>query len=1142
MKRLTEKRWMRVISALLCVVLLAQCLPQIRAAEDADPIRNKGFLQPIAQKTEVPEGWTGIYTAADLTGLTAAQAGNRLILMDDILLDRLSPLFYGNAFTGELDGNGHTITYTATANVAGTDVILGLFKTLSGTVRNLHVAGSAEITFVSGTSTGVNVCFGGIAAEVSGGTLENCVSSVVITEHLSQFFVSGSCGGIVGKITGHGTVTHCCNRGEICGRLNLGGICGSTSTNNAVEIYACLNQGKISECPDDKGTGVAYGTCYMGGVIGSTGYGTPLSLHECANLGSISAGDFSGGIAGQAQKGAKLLDCLNCGEVSGASGMSGGIVGSAYACSVNRVVNMGTVVSERCGAIAGQRSSSPTLKNYYWREGSCACAMANTTELLGAVKTSDLMEKDAYPVLDFALIWEINEDLGCPYPQALGWKQYKNAYKIKTEQHENDRYEQYFALLGLIDQAGGPNGGTASVLHKTYRESVAYYANREWSFVHSVNEKLNGNFNSDNPFYLVLADLFNQDFGLSCYEEAVYENILSQTSDLFSEFDLLDVCRDDEIQQILTELAKDDGGWDGKTSQQMKKLFGLLDDTKAGSIVSSGINLTGTAVSFASNYASSAEKLKEHASQYILYNANADAAQSFASLLDESAAFVPMNGDSTDREHTWCAEAMSRTADEMRAAAEGSYTGLYQKVGGDVLQLFTTDADVILEGAYRDKLLASHPILTGILMGVKFGTPLAEQLTGMDEISYYAGMMDCAGFMAESMYMTVQMRLVDYHKDGSYHNETRLKDALGMYFSLQMLACDYGSKWYSAINKTKIIHGNAYRQRVQDIASLETTRDKLEDLLNKSRRVLLEPDAMNGYLVSCPVTVHVDAADGTPLAVQATGAQTVVRGLEGRFTLLGEALESKQGVYSSAERMWIEGESEGTMNVTLWHTRDGRFTGFEIYEELPVTEGCRYTFTEDRAVLDGQTEFEPTERLFNPFVDVVEGAFYYDPVLCAVGHKPQITNGTDETHFSPGATCTRGQVVTFLWRAAGCPEPTSGSNPFTDVKEGAFYYKAVLWAVEKGITKGTSATTFSPNQGCTRGQVVTFLHRSAGTPAPGSKEHPFTDVKPGAFYYEAVLWAVEKGVTKGTTPTTFSPNATCTRGQIVTFLYRAMAV
>ena len=169
-----------------------------------------------------------------------------------------------------------------------------------------------------------------------------------------------------------------------------------------------------------------------------------------------------------------------------------------------------------------------------------------------------------------------------------------------------------------------------------------------------------------------------------------------------------------------------------------------------------------------------------------------------------------------------------------------------------------------------------------------------------------------------------------------------------------------------------------------------------------------------------------------------------------------------------------------------------------------------------------------------------EGAFYYDPVLWAVGHTPQITNGVDPTHFSPDATCTRGQVVTFLWRAKGCPEPTKTDNPFADVKEGAFYYKAVLWAVENGVTNGVDPTHFGPNQGCTRGQVVTFLWRAEGQPKPGSDANPFADVK-GGFYYNAVLWAVEKNITKGTDATHFSPDKTCTRGQIVTFLYRATA-
>ena len=173
----------------------------------------------------------------------------------------------------------------------------------------------------------------------------------------------------------------------------------------------------------------------------------------------------------------------------------------------------------------------------------------------------------------------------------------------------------------------------------------------------------------------------------------------------------------------------------------------------------------------------------------------------------------------------------------------------------------------------------------------------------------------------------------------------------------------------------------------------------------------------------------------------------------------------------------------------------------------------------------------------NPFKDVKEDAYYAAPVAWAVENG--ITNGTSSTTFSPDKTCTRAQVVTFLWRAEGEPEPESTVNPFTDVKPEAYYYKAVLWAVEKGITNGTGPNAFSPDKGCTRGQVVTFQWRAAGQPEPKGKTNPFTDVKSDAYYYKAVLWAVEKGVTNGTSADKFSPDSTCTRGQIVTFLYRA---
>ena len=171
----------------------------------------------------------------------------------------------------------------------------------------------------------------------------------------------------------------------------------------------------------------------------------------------------------------------------------------------------------------------------------------------------------------------------------------------------------------------------------------------------------------------------------------------------------------------------------------------------------------------------------------------------------------------------------------------------------------------------------------------------------------------------------------------------------------------------------------------------------------------------------------------------------------------------------------------------------------------------------------------------NEFIDVPAGSYFYEAVMWAVENG--VTTGVSANRFDPNGVCTRAQAVTFLWRAAGSPAPRSRTMPFTDVPVGSYYYDAVLWAVENGITKGTSDTRFSPNMTCTRAQIVTFLWRSEKSPAAGSR-NPFADVKSTAYYADAVLWAVKEDITKGTTSTTFSPDADCTRAQIVTFLWR----
>lgn len=217
------------------------------------------------------------------------------------------------------------------------------------------------------------------------------------------------------------------------------------------------------------------------------------------------------------------------------------------------------------------------------------------------------------------------------------------------------------------------------------------------------------------------------------------------------------------------------------------------------------------------------------------------------------------------------------------------------------------------------------------------------------------------------------------------------------------------------------------------------------------------------------------------------------------------------------------------MNVT---GRDG--------EAITVTPtGDVYTFVMPSAkpVTVNVTFKKSASISSNPFSDVISGTYYYDAVQWAVENG--VTSGYDDGTFRPDATCTRAQIVTFLWRANGSPEPVTTVNPFLDVNADAYCYKAILWAIEQGITTGTTSTTFSPNNSCTRAQAMTFLYRADGSPT-SSGSSGFSDVASNAYYGNAVAWAIANNITNGTTAETFSPDNTCTRAQIVTFLWRDM--
>ena len=243
-------------------------------------------------------------------------------------------------------------------------------------------------------------------------------------------------------------------------------------------------------------------------------------------------------------------------------------------------------------------------------------------------------------------------------------------------------------------------------------------------------------------------------------------------------------------------------------------------------------------------------------------------------------------------------------------------------------------------------------------------------------------------------------------------------------------------------------------------------------------------------------------------------------------------LTVETGIGGSAITNVLEAKEGDTVTLTATPEEGYRVARITGVKDLTDNSDGTYTFTMPDEAVNIKVLFLRHE---NPFLDVNETQFFYESVLWAVENG--ITSGMSSDAFGPMSVCNRAQVVTFLWRYAGTPEPTSTENPFIDVHADSFYYKAVLWAVENGITNGVSPTEFGPGLACNRAQVVTFLWRANGKPASAT-EVSFTDVKEGEFYYNAVAWAVEEGITTGMGNGTFGVNNICNRAQVVTFLYR----
>ena len=410
------------------------------------------------------------------------------------------------------------------------------------------------------------------------------------------------------------------------------------------------------------------------------------------------------------------------------------------------------------------------------------------------------------------------------------------------------------------------------------------------------------------------------------------------------------------------------------------------------------------------------------------------------------------------------------------------------------------------------------------------------------------------------LYLTIQQQVMDFAaKETSVPSSNFLKDLFSdetMRLLLGTAVVEHFPTAAGAFNNRDGI-GNAHYPE-HYLARLEADNLQSEDdflnAVRSTRSVILYPSA-DKQLKTCDINVEFWKDSSSRAAGSSAGSYRNGVCTSGEVSVEMTDIGLIATFPAGADYTFtVSGADAGKLAMSIYAYDDMELDPARTmdFNSLPSTNGSPCTvyvpedpydefYAEDangkEYVPDSDSEYP--DRVDSPaFTDVPADAYFYDAVEWAVAEG--ITSGTSPTTFSPNNGCTRAQMVTFLWRAAGSPEPESDYGPFRDVPKDAYYRKAVLWAAGEGITSGTSPTTFSPNAAVTRAQTVTFLWRWDGEPEADQRSG-FRDVPTGQYYSEAVSWAVEAGITNGTGTTTFSPGQTCTRAQIVTFLWRDMA-
>lgn len=1172
----------RLTSILLTLAMLVGLLPALSPQAEAAADDATALLQEVSTKTSVPSGYTPIYDAEDLQNMQEDLTAN-YILMNDIDLSGINwkPMrpsrtgVYTSGFIGTLEGNGFTIR-NLTVNAEQYDNG-ALFYQNEGTIQNLRVTGQINLTSKSGI-----VRFAASLAIYNKGTIYNCTSAAGITTggdmpvrvgglvsenkgtvdycrytgtiHASAGGGEISVGGITYINDNSATISHCENVGIILAEsgnstevkdtisslvnessIHLGGIAGKTDWHSTIDQCRATCTIRI--------TGEShYEYWYIGGIVGS---GFVATFSNCCFNGTLSinvdikdvaSGIYKvGGLAGDGGYESKYENCYVSGVITDSSPSLGGVpawlASDAPGCEFTA-----------CYYPAG------TLDPFVWNKPS-------EEKGYTAVPLASMTSKATFPKYDFSSVWT----MGQSYPIQKVFTHLSNGSSTPVAKPTEDTAvidaSEYIQQHVTFAQSNGysqqMDQRMAKLLADAQNTTAANAGEAAYDILNTASElsKFKSLSIFDNPYDAMLTELIlsatsSEVDSLNTRIEAENLKLANSIWDMILKVQPNYSAEKSTYKPAIQELLSDPESLKQRSPDIYEKLAAAIEQYRDDKGTRSALDVISGTTNFFGKAGEALDVLED-------YQNTLDWIIGCANYVSVVHAYEALNEEYIQTLHQVAGKmGNSAYATSFRSALQKYDDWLNCEVIAEALEFTTSFAKLtydtlspltenVMTYYLSDCLGLDVTNVTVVIAAYNLGWSLSNTLTGNDKMVESREIIRASYYVEDALYSILQADREELKNKKDLSSAQKFDASYMLLRTSEMYALQAYKDYLDASEKSftqGLLHlgNNNFNTTETTLANFAILRWDAAMCHGQAVR----DQMMSELIIACPTDVYVENEDGeTVLTIEDGVVTTCAAGVSAAVAGDTKVLGLTGGPYN----ITIWGTDRGTMDVSYTaYSSTGRVLKQQHYDNLPLTDGCLYESSiepSSSTSVDFTLDGDAPENNFR-FTDVPESAYFYEPVLWAVENG--ITSGTSATKFSPYEGCTRGQVVTFLWRAAGCPEPESSYNPFSDVPSNAYYHDAVLWAAEEGITTGTSRTRFEPNATVTRAQTVTFLWRWAGSPEPGSAGS-FRDVPYRAYYADAVAWAVEYGITNGTAPGLFSPAQTCTRAQIVTFLYRDLA-